>query len=254
MRYARVGIMDDRDTSGGQQTPHSRADGSVAPVGGGAASGAADPPEGPLSVACPTISDASALDPGRSHSVRAEAVARPAALPDFNTIYREQQGRVLAAVRTIIGPSDEIEDVVQLAFIEVHRSLPRFQGRSRLSTWIYRIAINVALQHLRKKKRKRWLMFGATGEEIEREAAPIDDNRRLEDRQLLQAVYRAADKLSEKKRTVWVLHELQGMEPTDIGDLLGIPMNTARSRLLAARREIKTELARLGVLSPDEGE
>ena len=195
------------------------------------------------------------MNEGSSLSLTAERAASAVAdaVPDFNTIYREQQGRVVAAVRTIIGVSDELEDVVQLAFIEVHRSLPRFQGRSKLSTWIYRIAINVALQHLRKKKRKRWLMLGNTGDELSREPSPTDDRQRLEDRELLRAVYRAADRLSEKKRTVWVLHELQGMEPGDIGEVLGIPMNTARSRLLAARREIKTELQRLGVLGPDGG-
>ncbi|MEZ4264863.1 MAG: RNA polymerase sigma factor [Myxococcota bacterium] len=175
-----------------------------------------------------------------------------AAVPGFDTVYREQRGRVLGAVRAILGPSDEVDDVVQLAFIEIHRCLDRFEGRSRLSTWCYRIAINVALQHLRKKRRKRWLMLGVTGEESTDLPMPVHSTRRLEDREILEKVYRAVDTLSEKKRVVWILHELQGQDPNEIAELLSIPMNTVRSRLLAARRDLMDELARMGV-TPDGG-
>ena len=106
--------------------------------------------EAPLSVACPTIDELPALAARRTAEV---------AEVNFDELYRTQRGRVLATVRSVLGPSDEIEDVVQLVFIEVHRSLGRFQGRSMLSTWIYRIAVNVTLQHIRRKKRRRWLLL-----------------------------------------------------------------------------------------------
>ncbi|MCA9513465.1 MAG: RNA polymerase sigma factor [Myxococcales bacterium] len=170
-----------------------------------------------------------------------------AAVPSFDAIYREQRSRVLATVRSVISHSDEIEDVVQLVFIEIHRCLPRFEGRSKLSTWIYRIAVNVALQHLRKKKRKRWLTLGFAGDEETRLAEPSPVGR-LEDRQLLEEVYRSVDTLPEKKRTVWVLHEIQGLDPHQIAEVLEIPMNTVRSRLLAARREVMDDLARRKII------
>jgi len=170
---------------------------------------------------------------------------------DFDTVYREQRGRVLATVRGVIGASDEIEDVVQLVFIEVHRCLPRFEGRSKLSTWIYRIAVNVALQHLRRRKRRSWLVPGFVGDEDERHPSPVDTVRRLEDREVLEAVYRSVDRLSEKKRLVWVLHELQGIDPHGIAEILDVPMNTVRSRLIHARREVMADLERRGVLPVD---
>ena len=181
------------------------------------------------------------------------AVAERAAELDFNTLYREQKGRVLGAVRSILGPSDEVEDVVQLAFLEIHRCLHRFEGRSQLGTWVYRIAMNVALQHLRKRKRKRWLMLGATGDEHARRPEPTSTTGRIEDRQVLQRIYEALETLSEKKRTVWILHELEGKDPHEISAILGIPMNTARSRLLAARADLMDELGRRGVLKAGEG-
>lgn len=188
-----------------------------------------------LSVACPGL---------ELERAPAETSAR---LPDFDTIYREQRTRILGVVRSILGPSDEVEDVVQVAFMEIHRCLPRFEGRSRLSTWAYRIGVNVALQHLRKKKRKRWLLLGMTGDEAGRMAARTHEASRLEDRDVLREVYRAADTLTEKKRAVWVLHEIQGLTPREVAAILEIPMNTARSRLLAARRELMAELERRGV-------
>lgn len=167
---------------------------------------------------------------------------------DFNVVYREQRGRVLGAVRNVLGPSDEVEDVVQQAFIEIHRSLPRFEGRSRLSTWVYRIAVNVALQHVRRRIRKRWLRLGSTGSESENLPSRADAVGRLEGRELLEHVYAQVDRLSAKKRAVWTLHEIQGLDPGEISQILDIPVNTVRSRLIAARNEMKAALERAGVI------
>lgn len=163
----------------------------------------------------------------------------------FDAIYREQRGRVVATVRSVLGHNDELEDVVQLVFMEIYRCLPRFEGRSKLSTWVYRITVNVTLQHIRKKKRRRWLTLASEGDEPMRLPHEVDQVRRLEQRQALELVERATSKLSEKKRTVWVLHELEGLQPPEIAEILHIPKNTVRSRLLAARREILAEVERL---------
>ncbi len=106
----------------------------------------------------------------------------------------------------------------------------------------------MALQHIRKRKRKRWLTLGIIGDEHERRAMSVNQVSRIEDRQLLEQVYVSVDKLSQKKRVVWVLHELQGLDPHQIADVLEIPMNTVRSRLLAGRREVMADLARRQVL------
>jgi len=173
---------------------------------------------------------------------------------DFDTVYREQRSRLLAIVRSVIGPSDELEDVLQLVFIEIHRCLPRFEGRSRLSTWLYRIAVNVALQYIRRKRRRRWLLLGPSNEEeTHDQVATEGDSERAEDRQLLEKVQESVGKLSDKKRIVWQLHELQGMDPQEIADILDIPMNTVRSRLLAARRELMEDLEKRQVL-PKRGQ
>ena len=157
---------------------------------------------------------------------------------DFDTVYREQKSRVYGTVHAVLGPTQDLDDVVQMAFIEIYRSLKRFEGRSRMSTWVRRIAVNVALQHIRKKRRKRWLVNDPTGEEIPKRMESVDQIRRLEEREALEKVYEVVAHLSKKKRLVWLLHELVGFSNEDIGDFLDIPLNTVRSRLLAARREL----------------
>ena len=198
--------------------------------------------ETPLSAYAPTYSDLFRRRASSDHAPN-----------DFDALYREQRGRVESIVRSVVGLSDEIEDLVQATFIEVFRSLDRFEGRSKVSTWVYRVAVNVSLQHLRKRKRKRWLVLATTGDEPERLLAGGDPASRIEDRQVLEMVYEVANTLSDKKRTVWVLHELEGMDPRAISDIVDAPMNTVRSRLLAARKEVMTELRRRKVI-PEVGQ
>jgi RNA polymerase sigma-70 factor, ECF subfamily len=160
----------------------------------------------------------------------------------FDDIYREHGGRVLGAIRAVLGPCDEIEDLVQVAFIEIYRCLDRFEGRSKLSTWVYRIAVNIALQHIRKKKRRRWMVLGSTGDEVVRESSGVSEESRIEDRQMLEKVFAAVAKLSEKKRLVWTLHEIEGLSPQQISEIIEVPFNTVRSRLLASRRDLMSIL------------
>jgi len=172
---------------------------------------------------------------------------------DFDTIYREHGGRVLGAIRAVLGPSDEIEDLVQIAFMEIYRCIDRFEGRSKLSTWVYRIAVNIALQHIRKKKRRRWMVLGSTGDEVVREGSGVSEETRIEDRQMLEKVFKAVEKLSEKKRIVWTLHEIEGLSPQQISDIIEVPFNTVRSRLLASRRDLMN-LLNDELKNPVEGE
>ena len=77
----------------------------------------------------------------------------------FETLYREHHRLVIGAVRMVVGPTDELEDICQNAFIEIYRSLPRFQGRSSITTWMYGVAMRVAMQHRRKAGKRRWLQL-----------------------------------------------------------------------------------------------
>ena len=153
------------------------------------------------------------------------------ALAQFYRAYRSDVARNLYRV---LGPSrDDVEDVVQEVFIEVFRSIARFRGDAKISTWLYRVCVNVALQRLRKRKRLA---------EVSSEAGPESANdhtphRAYEAQERLRAVYRILDDLSPKKRVVFVLHEIEGREPKEIAGIVGAPVLTVRTRLHYARKE-----------------
>jgi RNA polymerase sigma-70 factor, ECF subfamily len=140
----------------------------------------------------------------------------------------------------MLGPSHEIEDLVQEVFVQVMRSLGAFQGNAQFSTWLYRVTVNVVLMHRRSSSRRPRLVQ----EEL---APPLSDpdpspEDQVSSRLRMAAFYRALDLLSEKKRVVFVLHELEGLAPAQIAKIVGAPVLTVRTRLFYARRDLAKRL------------
>jgi len=178
----------------------------------------------------------------------AQERSRAALAEDFNALYSRYKRKVFGTVRNVIGPTQELEDIVQNVFLEIHRSLPRYKGTAQLSTWIYRIAVNVSLQHIRKKKRQRVFLF-LTERQSRNEGLQSHDPRgQVLERERVKALYRLLDKLGEKKRTTFVLYEMQGMSMQEIARISDVPINTVRSRLIAARAELSRYMIKAGLL------
>lgn len=136
----------------------------------------------------------------------------------------------------MLGASSELEDVVQEVFLQVHRSIRDFKGNARFSTWLYRLTVNVVLMH-RRAARSRPAFTDGLDNHVARDARPLPDEQVARNARI-RAFYRLLDRLSEKKRVVFILHELEGMTPADIGKIVGAPVLTVRTRLFYARREL----------------
>lgn len=154
----------------------------------------------------------------------------------FRELFRQHRGDVARLVHRMLGPSSDVEDVIQEVFLQVHRSVRDFRGQARFSTWLYRVTVNVVLMH-RRAARSRPVFSEVP------EGFSISDGRPLPDDQVarrsrMRAFERLLDRLSDKKRTVFILHELEGMAPADIADVVGAPVLTVRTRLFYARREL----------------
>ncbi len=165
----------------------------------------------------------------------------------LSDLYRRHSRRMESVARNVIGPSDELEDVVQDVFIEVQRALHRFRGDSRFTTWLHRVTVNVALQYLRKGKRKGWLRWVS----IDRVPGPqhsVSQDRRIEARESVKGLYAALKGITDKKRVVFTLYELEGMSLEEVAQTVGTSVNTVKSRLYHARREIFAEVKRMGLL------
>ena len=160
------------------------------------------------------------------------------ALGEFYRLYRPE---VVRNLHRVLGPGrGDLEDVLQDVFIEAFRSIGRFRGDAKLSTWLYRVCVNVALQRLRKRKR----LAEVPDENLPESTGDDTPERGLDARRRLDAVYRILDRLSPKKRVVFILHEIEGREPKEISQIVGAPVLTVRTRLHYARKEFYAYVAR----------
>jgi RNA polymerase sigma-70 factor (ECF subfamily) len=154
----------------------------------------------------------------------------------FRQLFRLHRVEVVRLVQRMLGRTSELEDVVQEVFLQVHRSIRDFRGQARFTTWLYRVAVNVVLMH-RRAARSRPVFSAASDVQVALDARPLPDEQ-VARRKRIGAFYRLLDRLTEKKRTVFVLHELEGVPPAEIAKIVDAPVLTVRTRLFYARREL----------------
>lgn len=173
----------------------------------------------------------------------------------FRELFRLHRDDVARLVHRMCGSRSELPDLVQEVFLQVFRSIEDFRGDARFTTWLYRLTVNVVLMHRRAQRSRPTLV------EEEKAAVPRDPHL-LPDEQVARrrraaALYALLDRMSEKKRTVFVLHELEGLTPAEIAAVVGAPVLTVRTRLFYARREVlalmRNEPALAGLIADDQG-
>ncbi|WP_437709007.1 sigma-70 family RNA polymerase sigma factor [Sorangium sp. So ce448] len=155
----------------------------------------------------------------------------------FAEIFRRYRRDVARLVFRMLGPTADVEDVIQEVFIQVHRSLGDFRGQSKFTTWLHRVTVNAVLM-ARRAARCRPVFVGELGADMEVDRGMLPDEDAARARRI-DAFRRVLERLPEKKRVVYVLHELEGIPPTEIAEIVGAPVLTVRTRLFYARREIE---------------
>lgn len=160
-------------------------------------------------------------------------------------LYDRYAPRVYAVVRRIAGDDDLAQDYAQEAWIRAIRALPTFRGDARFSTWLHRIAVNAALQALRKSETRR-KREGPVPEEVP--VAPVHADSLLQKR-----LERALDGLPEGMRRVLILHDVEGYTHDEIGDVLGVTAGTSKSQLFKARAKMRALLDGLAGAAEEHG-
>lgn len=184
------------------------------------------------------------VSPTRSYTVEDEGLLRRAGAGDaaaFKEIFLRHRADVARLVYRMLSAPADLEDVVQEVFVQVFRSLKDFRGQSKFSTWLHRVTVNVVLMHRRSARSRPVLTEEAPSDVVadDRQPLPDEDAERCE---RMRAFQRLLGRLAEKKRVVFVLHELEGLAPTEIADIVGAPVLTVRTRLFYARRELEAML------------
>jgi len=160
----------------------------------------------------------------------------------FEELVASHQHRVFGVALRMLGSAAEAEDIAQEAFLRAHRSLPEFRGDAKLSTWLYTIVSRLCLNRLASRDRKAV----RHGEEVLlRVADPRGDPQTDAERgELESALHRAIAELSEERRVVVILRDLEGLSYEEIAAALGLELGTVRSRLHRARMDLKDKLER----------
>jgi len=168
----------------------------------------------------------------------------------FAHLVDQTSGHVYRVALQILGDEQDAEDVLQETYIKALRALPNFEGRSSLTTWLYRIAVNEALMLARKRKPQEVSVEDSApfDAEAESEGMEIVDFCCLPESELLssesrQFLDRAVRNLPEGLRVVFVMRDLEGLSIQDTAEALGISESNVKTRLLRARLRLRQELS-----------
>jgi len=154
-------------------------------------------------------------------------------------LYRTYRSQILGHLYRLLGGPHDLEDALQDTFVEAFRSIARFRGEAKLSTWLHGIAVHIALRRLRSRGRQP----RESGVDESALTADALQARTVEARRQVARVFAILEHLPPKKRVVFVLHEIDGLPLTEIAAMVGAPQITVRTRLHYARREFFRRVA-----------
>ena len=168
----------------------------------------------------------------------------------FNQLVLRWERPIYALAYRVIGRDEDARDVAQETFLRAFRALPGFKGQAKFSSWLYRIALNLCRDWIRRKKRTPLVDMpeGVDITELAAEQGPVESIEDLVARQEMSRIVAEGMKLlPDEQRTAIVLKEYQGLTFQEIADLLGCPLSTVKTRLYQGLTVLRRELARAGV-------
>jgi len=171
----------------------------------------------------------------------------------FRSLFERYSRRAYSLAFGVVRNPDDALDVVQDAFIKAHRHLDKFEGQASFYTWLYRIVMNLAIDHLRKNRRQKTVDFsdaamdeGGLGEDsLIPRIIGGNPGRSLMDKEIRERIGVALDELSENHRAVLVMRELEGLSYEEMAQAMGCSKGTIMSRLFHARRNMQKRLVDL---------
>lgn len=171
----------------------------------------------------------------------------------FDEVVSRHKGRIHSYLSRMLGGSEDAEDLTQEVFVRMYQSLDSFRSEASLTTWLFRIANNLCIDHFRRNKKHRAIAYsldeplGASGEEggPGREIADTGSEpyRALANLELSEHLEAAIGTLPEKLRAVLLLHDVEDVPYDEIARIVGCPLGTIKSRLFNARAQLRQQLS-----------
>ena len=163
----------------------------------------------------------------------------------FGKLVDLYQARIIGFVKRMVRNSEEAEDISQEVFIRAFQNLSKFDGRSSLRTWLFRIAYNLCVDQARKKNRhapELGLIDQETEEVIEISDPKWNPETVILDEEMRSIVEQSVATLSEKLRSVLLLHDKEELGYGELSEMLNIPVGTVKSRLFLARQHVQRDV------------
>ena len=172
------------------------------------------------------------------------AAARAGDGAAFARLFRRHADAVRTRITRLVGPVAERDDLVQKVFIALYRALPGYRGEARLSTFLHRIAINTAYDHLRGRSQRKDSADPLDEAVVEHLSPALEDQ--VAARADLARLLALLDELSPKKRIAFILVAVEGCSLAEAAALIGAAEDTVKQRVLTARRDLVALLAATG--------
>ena len=175
----------------------------------------------------------------------------------LSQLLRQHDRRIYNVVFRMVGDREDASELTQEAMLRIVQHIGGFDGQAAFTTWIIRIAMNLSISHLRKRKLRSTASLDATpgSGQFDGQAAPlqqmIEDYRepgpaqRVQQDEMLNHLYTAMDRIEDDLRAILVLRDIQEMEYTQIAQVLAIPIGTVKSRLFRARLSLRRQMYKL---------
>jgi len=170
---------------------------------------------------------------------------------EFDQLVVKYRERIYSVIYNMTSNREDSYDLAQDVFIKAFQSINRFQAKSSFFTWLYRIAVNTTLSHLKRNRLRRFLSFeniteeASSSELVEALAAKTSTEKPTLLKELQHKLNEALQTLSVKHRTVLVLFEIDQLSHQEIADIMNCSVGTVRSRLHYAKKQLQAELSDL---------
>jgi RNA polymerase sigma factor (sigma-70 family) len=167
----------------------------------------------------------------------------------FKELIQQFKDKVFNTSLSILQNTEDAEDITQEVFVEVFESINQFKGESKLSTWIYRIAVIKSLEFLRMKKRKKRFAFVQSLFGNESVLPDIDHQHfnhpgvQLENKERASILFNAIEKLPEKQKTAFLLHKIEDLSYKEIAEIMKISLSSVESLMFRAKQSLQKLLA-----------
>ena len=167
----------------------------------------------------------------------------------FRELVESYRDRVFNSCIGILQNAEDAEDITQEVFIEVFHSVKNFKAESKLSTWIYRIAVTKSLDHLRSKKRKKRFafvksIFGENDNKLRVDPPDfVHPGIQLENKEMAAYLFKAIEQLPENQKVAFTLHKVEGLSYQEISEVMKTSASSVESLMFRAKQNLQKTLA-----------